>query len=260
MDVLEKKTPNMYSDELKKIIKLLTFKKHKLILAGSASLKSQKYPADFDFMSNVPRDRDIIPFLVKTIKEIDASLDYYFVELKFQAKNKKLRFFPQQPVKQIDVERIWNHIDFIKLDMIVRIENRFTEVSVIYSFESNLPTSEEYKKGNEEDIKELKSEGNYYKVLKRQFNIYKSNKDKKNLLKLSKIFNGEMGQKYQLISNLEAIQKVLEYYQDTPTINRIKLNLKDLRLPDNADTEKWVKEHKKLLNDDAKKIYEDLKT
>jgi hypothetical protein len=177
------------------------------------------------------------------------------VELKFQTKNKKLRFFPKQPVKQIDVERIWTHIDFIKLDLVVRIENRFTEVSVIYTFESNLPRSEEYKKGNEEDIKELKSEGNYYKVLKRQFNIYKAEKDKKKLLKLSKIFNGEMGEEYQLISNLEAIQKVLEYYPDPETIKRVKLNLKEVKLPQEiSDVESWIKSKKDELNKKAKEI------
>ena len=260
MDILEKKKPLDFKEDLKKIIKLLTFKKNKVELKGSASLKSQKYPADYDLYSKVEPERDaFLTFLKDLIKKMDDSDDYYFIELKFQSGDKKIKIFPNQPIKEAEVGRLWKHLDFIKVDMIARIENRFVEVSVIYDM-NPLPTTDDYKKSVEKDIKELKSEGSYYKVLKRQFNLYKASGDKKKLLNLSKIFNGDMGKEYQLISNLEAIQQVLKYYQDKQTIDKVKLNLKDLKLPDNVDTEQWVKTRLAHLNKEAEQIYKKLDT
>jgi hypothetical protein len=70
MDILEKKKPLDFKEDLKKIIKLLTFK-NKVELKGSASLKSQKYPADYDLYSRVKPERDaFLTFLKDLIKKI----------------------------------------------------------------------------------------------------------------------------------------------------------------------------------------------
>jgi len=145
--------------------------------------------------------------------------------------------------------------------LIARIENYFVEVSVIYSFTPETPTKEEYIKSLEGDIKDLRKEGKYYKILKRQFNIYKTQGQKKELLQLSKIFNGELGRDYQLVSNLEAMEKVLEYHQEPSLFKKIIVNLKDIKLSltlngvgDVKSVEGLLKEKSKVLNESAKKL------
>ena len=49
MNILEKRKINTYIND---IVKNLTFKNNKLKLAGSASLASQRYYADYDFNCN----------------------------------------------------------------------------------------------------------------------------------------------------------------------------------------------------------------
>lgn len=242
MDILEKQVP----EKITTVMKRLKFKNNPIELAGSASLKSQRYPSDYDFISFVPRDKDIFPFLENLMD------DKYFIELKLQGK-KKVKVFPFEHITKAQIGSLAT-LDFIKIDLILWLENRFKEVSCIYMF-AGLPDSTDYKKSIEKDIAELKSEGNHYKVLKRQFSLSKADGDKKNLLRLTKIFNGEMGEEYQLISNLEAIQKVLEYYPDPETIKRVKLNLKEIKLPQEiSDVESWIKSKKDELNKKAKEL------
>jgi hypothetical protein len=258
MDVLETKAPLHYKDDLKRIIKMLTFKKNKLELKGSSSLVSQRFFSDYDLFCVIekPDEASFVAFLQHLLKTIEESEDYWMIELKFQTKSgKKVRYYPHQPLKEADVGKVWKQLDFVKLDLIARIENRFTEVSVIYSMTPTVPTSEEYISSLEQDIKELKKEKKFYKVLKRQFNIHKANGDKAELLRLSKVFNGSLGEQYQLISNLEAIQMLLEHYQEPEVLKKVMVNLKDLHLEgDIDDVEKWVKDKSKKLNDEAKKM------
>ena len=260
MDVLEQKPPLQYKDELKKLLKLLTYKNHRLELKGSSSLSTQRYFSDYDLFSvfKKPDQNDFMSFLKGVLKKIEDSDDLWFMELKLQTtgkRPKKIRVYPNQPLKEGDVEKVWDKLDFIKLDLIARIENRFTEVSVIYSFTLTPPTKEEYKKSLNDDIAELRKEKKWYKVLKRQFSIFRAEKDKKQLLRLSKVFNGDLGKEYQLLSNLEALQKVLEFYQEPSLIDKVRVNLKDLHLPPEVKSiNKWLKARSKKLNESAKEF------
>jgi hypothetical protein len=255
MDILEQKPA---SDELKKIIKFLTFKKNKVELKGSSSLKSQQYYSDYDLFSVVQKEEDFYDFITNLIEKIESKEygDVFFIELKIQLKNgRKIRFFKDQPVDKKVFDKVFDKIDFIKIDLIVRIENKFIEVSCIYSFTNDNPTKEDYIKSLEADIKELKKEKKYYKILKRIFNIKKAEGDKSELVKLTKIFNSELGKEYQLISNLEALQLLLNYYQDEDTIKKIKINLKDLKLPNNiGKIDDFISEKSKQLNNQAKRL------
>ena len=264
MDIVEQKPPSFYDDELKKIIKFLTFKKNKVELKGSSSLKSQRYFSDYDLFSVVQKEdyADFFTFITKLIQKIEAKEygDVFFIELKIQLKNgRKIRFYTERKRSQLIekkvFDKVFNKIDFIKIDLIVRIENKFTEVSCIYSFTNDNSTKEDYIKSLEADIKELKKEKKYYKILKRVFNIKKAEGDKSELVKLTKIFNSELGKEYQLISNLEALQLLLTYYQDEDTIKKIKINLKDLKLPNNiGKIDNFISEKSKKLNTQAKRL------
>jgi len=258
MEVLESKPVASYKDELKRLIKLLTFKKNKLELKGSASLTSQRYFSDYDLFCVVERpDKDeLYDFFSKLLTKIQETDDLWFIELKLQTKQgKKVRVYPKCELKKTDWDKVWKSLDFIKIDLIARIDAFFTEVSCIYSISETVPTQKEYTESLQQDIKDLTKEKKWYKILKRKFNIYKAEDNKSELLRLSKIFNGKLGEEYQLISRLEALDTVLEHYQEPELIKKAIITLKDLHLPADIDkVEDWVKTKSKALNAEAKKL------
>jgi len=250
MDILEKKPAAQYHDELKNIMKMMTFKT-KLELKGSSSLTSQRFFGDYDLFCVMEKpDRvEFFKFIVGLLKKIEDSPDLWFIELKLQGK-RKVKFHQGDAI----VFKNWEDVEFVKIDIVARIENRFTEVSAIYSFVTNPMSQEEYVESLQNDIKELRKEGKYYKILKRKFNIAKAQGNRKELLRLGKIFNGPLGEKYQVISNLDAIQLVLEYYQDESLVKKIEINLKDLNLDHVPSLIKWVDEQNTSLNQSARSL------
>lgn len=259
MNVLETKPASNYEDDLKKIIKLLTYKKYKIQLKGSSSLASQRYFSDYDLFCVIPKsEKDgFYKFLSNLIENIqDDTNDIYFMELKMQTKRgNKIRVYPKQKLDKSVYDKAYEKLDFIKLDLICRMDNKFVEVSCIYSFSDNAPSQSDYISSLLEDIKELKKEKKYYKILKRQFNIQKAEGNKDELVRLSRIFNSDLGAEYKLISNLEALQSVLDEYQSPDVIKKVIINLKDLHLPDNIKKiDDFIKDKSKQLNTQAKAL------
>ena len=136
------------------------------------------------------------------------------------------------------------------------------ELSIIYEFYDKKLDKNEYIKSIEDDIKELIKEGNYYKVLKRLFNLYRIEGDIKKLIFLSDIFNSDLGEIYQKISNLEAIEKILEFYKDKLDLKRVKVNLKEINEPFKGKFKENLKSNKekyfKSLNRTAEELYKEL--
>ena len=247
MNVLEKKPKGAYHDTLRKIIKLLTFNSP-LELKGSSSLSSQQYFGDYDlFVLEDPDKNEFVSFINDVIQKMNDNPDLYFIELKFQDKyGKKMRIYPNG---QVGSPFKWEDLDFIKLDLIARIDSIFTEISVIYGI--NIPDAKNYRKSIEDDIIDLKKEGKYYKILKRKFNLAKLDNNREELLRLSGIFNGNLGKMYQIISNIEAIKTVEKYYNDPDTEKKIKVNLKDIKV-DNPY--QFLSTETKKINNEAKKL------
>jgi len=261
MDVLESKPASNYEDDLKKIIKLLTYKKYKIQLKGSASLASQRYFSDYDLFCVVERNgnRDsFYEFLKKLVDDIEYNkeTDIWFVELKLQTKTgKKVRIYPKQKLDKTVFDKVYDKLDFVKIDLICRIDSIFTEVSCIYSLSEESPTQGDYISSLLQDIKELKKEKKYYKILKREFNIQKARGNKDEILRLSRIFNSDMGKEYKLISNLEALHTILENHQEPDVIKKVIINLKDVNLPPNIDSiNDYIEAKSKQLNNQAKKL------
>jgi hypothetical protein len=258
MDVVELKPPREYNDELKKLIKLLTFKNNKLELKGSSSLTSQQYFSDYDLFSIIkrPDKSEFFHFLSELLKQIDKAEDYWFLELKLQTKaGKKIRVYPESELEEAEFMKVWDSLDFVKIDLVARIDGYFTEVSCIYSLSQTTPTKEDYIKSLEDDIKDLMKEKKWYKILKRKFNLYKAEGDKKEMLRLSKIFNSELGKEYQLISRLEAMSNVLKLYQEPQLLKKLVISLKDMKLPENIKKiEQFIIDKSKVLNNTAKKL------
>ena len=76
------------------------------------------------------------------------------------------------------------------------------------------------------------------------------------LLYLTDVFNSPLGEDYQKLSNLEAIKKVMENYDDERTKKRIELNLKEIGVPE-KQINKTIKKLKSSLSKSAMKIYKD---
>lgn len=263
MDILEKKQKGEFENDLKNIIKILKFKNLPIELKGSSSLKSQQYYSDFDLFTEIRLNYsvdEIFDEFRKILNNIISSYDLYFIEFKLQTKKgKKHRWYPNDEFKFEDFKKAFKDIDFVKIDLIARIQNIFIEVSCIYKFSNNVLTTEEYISSVNKDIKELKKEKNYYKILKRMFNIYKVENNIHNIEILNKIFNSELGKKYKLISNLEAIKLLSQFYDDADTKKKIEINLTDIKEPHNISSiEKHLKKYKSDLNTQAKKIYNNL--
>ena len=269
--ILEARAPLHFKEELKQLIKILTppGASERLQLKGSAGLTSQQYPSDFDLFSDVSEADysadQFLAFLKTLLAAVDEHPDCWFVELKVQTRSgKKVRLHPGDKFDELaaKVKKLWRKLDIIKIDLIARIEGQFSEVSCIYKFASAAVGTEAataaYRQSLEDDIKELSAEKRWYKVLKRQFNLTKtepeSTERSARLKQLSKVFNGPLGELYQQLSRLEAIEIVVGLYPDAA--DKARIAIKDLRLPAEAlaDPDGWVERSAEEMNAAAKKI------
>ena len=256
MDILQLRPISQFVDEIKELMKIFHIPNTPLQLKGSASLQSQQFFSDYDFFSNVPH------YPVEKAYEIFCNIrqkliekpDVYLIEIKIQKGKTKKRFY-KDPISK-DVFYKMYPPELIKFDVVDRISGIFTSVSCIYSFTKEPMTNADYIKSLHDDIKELKKERMWFKVLKRQFAIYKIEGDKQKLIDLTSIFNSPLGMAYQTIANLDAIKEVQTHYNDKDTQRKIEMNLKELRI---TDVDKERTKLYGLINPFAKSVYEDLK-
>ena len=108
MDVLtEKRNLNI---SIYGIVSKLTFKNYKLNLAGSASLKSQRYYSDYDFNTFISRKYKPVAIYNEFMK-ILSQHDMYFIEL-------KIEYIDNTNLKIYDVSRLkkgmFNNIKYVK--------------------------------------------------------------------------------------------------------------------------------------------------
>jgi hypothetical protein len=261
MDVLKKKPESHYEDDLKKIIKLLTFKKNKIILYGSSSLSSQRYFSDYDLYCVLDKSNksDFYKFLSELMIRLNTiKTDIWFIELKLYTKQgKKVRIIPGKKLSEAVYNKIYDKLAFVHIDLICRIDSIFTKVSCVYyySLAYKEPNAGDQISSLKQSIKKLKKEHKYYRILKREFSIQKALGNKDELLRLSGIFNSDLGKEYKKISNLEALSDVLKYYHDPILIKKVMINLKHIHLPDNIEKiDDFITTKSKQLNIQAKKL------
>ena len=260
MDVLALK-PKIDQD-IYYILKLLQIGNNPIKLMGSANIASQKYFSDYDLFS--PINKMSSSKMFKHIYDIFYNslhfYNLYFIELKIQLKDgEKFKIYNIDDLNEKEFNKIYNDIDFIKFDFVFRIHNKFTEISIIYGLgkkKSDEENKKEAIKSITDDMNDLYNEGNYYKFLKRKFALLKLKeniKDKSELVHLSKLFNSEIGALYAHNSNLKALELLAKNYNDTDTIKKIKLNLKDIKenIPI-KDISKKIKQYDNIINEKAK--------
>lgn len=270
-EIIDKKPKGTYPFEIKKLFNLLKFDERLPDIMGSASLTSMRYFGDYDLFSYIgfPSMNSVYNRMSVILESIINSNEYYFVEFKIQGVNgRKFRWFYGQEFLKRDFEKIVSDvkIDFMKIDIVVWIDNKFVEVSSIYKFgEASIDANDErvhmleQLKSIREEIPELKADKNYYKILKRFYSIAKINEDDKMINTLTKFFNSDVGKMYADYSNILAINRLIEQRDSNPIIGesmfrlRLKNNLKILSKNSGRDI-KDIDQMKKLENDLFKEI------
>jgi len=268
-DILEKRFP---PPSLLKVLDILKFNDNPLQLVGSGSLLSQQYPADYDLLT-VIRDTDLTPPRIykvfsKILNTVANSPLIYFIEAKIQNKDgKKFKVFTFDEFSQDWFLENFNpkEISYVKFDFVVAEQigivagpNVFKECSVIYMFDQMPIDVEKYQKGLLEDMKELISEGKYYKSLKRLLSIirYKAVPDKPFLIKMSKLFNSSVGKLYLLKNQLDAVKLVRDKYKLPMVTKRLEMFMRDNNLNGQLDNIPAISEkYGKLIDDETKKWF-----
>jgi len=253
---MKRKPVSHFPKDIQTLLSKLRYRNYSITINGSASNVLLKYFGDIDLFSKINAKqtaKEVYDEISDILFKIHHNRNYYFMELKMQFTNdNKIKIFPHEKLKITDIENNFEQLDFIKIDLILFIDSRFVEVSVIYQFSKN---TKDFQKSLKEDIEKYLSENNYFKILKRYFSLYsikQTNKHKLDLL--TEFFNSKVGYLYSVYSNLECISALLKEYSDKHTKERIKLNLAELHFNLN-NFEEGKKDLFKEINSEAKNFY-----
>jgi len=260
MNLLEEKDKIQLRD-LYYLFDILQYDNNKVNLVGSSSLKSQYYFSDYDFNTTIRKKQkptEIMGKIEDILKEMNNDENNYFIEMKIEYNDdkNKLKIFEYNDIKNLNIED-YENVNIIKLDYIVKFDYEFVEVSMIYNFSNTKKSKRQLINHYNDDIKELKKDNNYFKVLKRIFSIkrldFYNNKD--DLVKLTKFFNSNFGKMYKIISNLKTIKILLDNYNNKKIIKQVINNLKIYNIYNIEEINKYINKYSKIYNKEAKAIY-----
>ena len=150
----------------------------------------------------------------------------------------------------------YHDVEYIKMDFIVRINNIFKELSIIYNLNTvDTPPSKVIQDLNTE-IKDNIKDKNYFKALKRLFSLYKAEGQTKKQIPLSVFFNSEVGRAYETVSNLKAIKLLQQHYKGEEVEKKITINLKDLHIaPSIRMIDRYIKAYTDIIQREAKQVW-----
>jgi hypothetical protein len=262
MDITQKKENIEYNDIQKKLLNIFKFNKEEISIKGSSNIKAIKNFADYDFYTKITRNygsSETYDEFHKILKNILDNSNLYFIEFKMETnKGKKIRFYYNENFSYKEFNKYFDdNLNFCKID-IVYFSSYFIECSCIYDFNTPKLDENTYIKNLKKDITELKKENNYFKILKKMYLIYKVKNDFNKIEYLTKIFNSNLGLVYKHINNIDAIDIVKKYYNDPLTKKRIEHNLNEIGFKQQEVEKQYITE-KKNLNEEAKKIYNQIK-
>ena len=220
--LVSKKTVSEYSEKVKKLVSQLKIKNYKMDIKGSYSTNNQIYYGDYDFTTDLQKKNPEITFqdFEKVMEKTFSDHDNYFMEIKYQTKNDKYKYFTIEEFykSKTQFDKIKDKLYLVKLDFITFDGYSFKECSCNY----------EFFKEEENDLiansKELEKEGKHYKALKRKLLQFSINNESEKIKDLIKFFNSEIGKKYDKYTNLVSIKLLLgsEMYQKVYSENEKK--------------------------------------
>ena len=87
------------------------------------------------FVKKATRATELYIELKKVLTDIDKDIDDYLIEVKLQTVDgHKTRLYVGDVFGLITLERAYNRLKFIKIDVVARVDNKFYEISCIYMF------------------------------------------------------------------------------------------------------------------------------
>ena len=150
-----------------------------------------------------------------------------------------------------------------KLDIVSWVQNnRFTDFSIIYEFKHNgtplNPGMGDFEESIQNNIFELYSDKNYFKMAKRLFSFARFKNNQRVLDLLSPMFNGDLGRLYMVYGDIGTLESMFDVVGSLPyeklliEIDQFKARLSNISLPKYMEIEDRIFEH---INKIAKNIH-----
>lgn len=132
-----------------------------------------------------------------------------------------LGFKVLQDKRKFTLEEAFQTPTITKVDVVAWVQNnRFTDFSMIYQFKHNgtflNPGMGDIETSIRENIFMLHHEGNYFKMAKRMFALAKYNGHTDVMMKLSPLFNGDVGRIYMVYGDIGTLESLLELKHTIP--------------------------------------------
>jgi hypothetical protein len=213
-----------YTDVLQKLFDDMSVN-HKYKIVGSANLKAIRFSSDYDLNEQIQPDyKKLASKFVYIFKNAMDDEFLYIVDFKCGGTETEPMRWTYNDIMSgtkngITLENALKMDATIKLDMIAIIDNRAIELSNNFYFKKDKNIKASLRK----DIKELKSEGNYFKALKREFSL--NQLTKKSNVKLIKYFNSDVGLSNKVKSDLLTLISLLEQKFKPISLKIIKHNI-----------------------------------
>jgi len=266
MDVIEKTYPKQ---QIITVMNILQFNSNPIQLVGTGGLKSQLYPADYDFMSKIIKKLSVEKSYIEfqnILNDIQKQSNLFFIEFKFQMKNgDKFKILDIGKFNKDTFNKYFkpNNIQYCKIDLILNLSGHFKEVSCIYFFSDELFDAKTYTQALLKDAKDYYDDGKYYKSLKRLMIASKTESppDRNLIVAISKLFNSEVGKLYQKKNEIDAGIIFMEKYNSLFDGKLVKVFIKNIgfgnmspdKLQDLSDA------YGDLINKEGLKFYEKYK-
>lgn len=239
------KIKKVYPDNIKDVFDTLTITGNYQII-GSASLDRILYNSDYDLQEfiNDKSSKNVLDKIYNYFKKkfiyCKKNKNYFITDFKcgIGLDGEPLRWEYKDILKgikdNITFQEALEQKSTIKIDMIVLIENIFTEFSENYYFKFGSKTNyynEDIELGIEKSLNEYLYMKNYWKVLKRLFSTMLSNKtkNKTKLIKLIDFFNSDVGLMNKCKNEFDILLIILEQKFRKPDIDDIYYNIKKIK-------------------------------
>ena len=266
MDVIEKKYP---AQKLSPYLKILKWNRNKLQLLGTGGNASQLYPSDIDLFCKIEDKKTTADYAYNKVIEMLTKAaerpDMFLIEGKIQQKDgdkhkwKTLDELQSDTGKMMFDKYFTDDIDYVKYDFVLFLGGTFIELSAIYVFNKDPLDYDKLKLSLSNDLIDLVKEGKFYKSLKRLFAILKLDDNvvpRQQLIKISELFNGDIGALYKKNSVLKAVELYLESYNDEEgqrMAERVFHNVMGNKMA-LSSMPKIIKKYDKLINEAGKKF------
>ena len=280
-------------DKLDDYIKSFQFKEYEVGIKGSSMMKNLKYYGDYDLYSYVGKVHKYVTHIkntyntdvlkdeiIKIIQDTSSIEDTYFISLKLGNSDKSSIISTtgrakgvqtsDVPLQFIKAYKEVSPIEFIQLEYITYLNNRFIAITSDYFFRKDTPESKVLS-DLKSAIKSNIEKDNYFKVLKRIFNIFQlkyEHNDKYDVDKLTilcEFFNSGIGKSAVTSSNLKTIALLLTAYpsfsSDVESVKKLKLNMKNIGVSYTSNVKTIMKRSEaldKVINTASKELYNNL--